>query len=262
VRSMVENETTCKVPGALTTDLIRELWRDVVEEETIMVHEHGAVNDVAPGHFAPHSASEQNNGRRWTRPLPSAEGIEQGSCCDGCDGNGCDGCDGSGYDGGGGYSYENSAAEFSNMNLFEFWPDKPWLTPGSVVMHSFSLSSARAGAGADAEDTGGRLRDIARIAKSIAKGKTFDACAAEAGHTGEEPPVFLSKGGLTVRVHCDGSTIPVRELDPAFRSQTLSSCHVTASSPDVRFTDITIPGVPPGVKFEGRFHGWGGGGAS
>jgi hypothetical protein len=148
------------------------------------------------------------------------------------------------------------------MNLFEFWADKPWLTPGSVVMHSFSLSSAPAGTDADAEDTGDRLRDIARIAKSIAKGKTFDACAAEAGHTGEEPPVFLSKGGLTVRVHCDGSTIPVRELDPAFRSQTLSSCHVTASSPDFRFTDITIPGVPPGVKFEGRFHGWGGGGAS
>jgi hypothetical protein len=91
VQSMVENDTACKVPGALTTDLIRELWRDVVEEETIMVHKHGAVNDVAPGHFAPHSASEQNNGRRWTRPLPSAEGIEQGSLCDGCDG-----CDGSG----------------------------------------------------------------------------------------------------------------------------------------------------------------------
>jgi hypothetical protein len=142
------------------------------------------------------------------------------------------------------------------------WSCDMWLTPGSVVMHSFSLRSTLDPAAdpSNAEFSsapgGGedRLRDIASLAKSAAKGKLFEICSAEAGDD-EEPHIFLCKGGLTVRLHCDGTTTPVLEIDPAFRARTLSSCHAMCSSPSVRWTDITVPGVPRGIKFEGRFHG-------
>ena len=107
-------------------------------------------------------------------------------------------------------------------------------------------------------------RDIDSLAKSLAAGKIFDMCATHAGGEGEddhtaaataEPPVYVSHGGLTVRVHRDGTTTPVLELDPEFRSRTSSSCHVACSSPSVQWADVTVHGVPPGIKFEARFHG-------
>lgn len=155
-------------------------------------------------------------------------------------------------------THEDAAA----WAAMDSWSCDMWLTPGSVVMHSFSLRSTLDPAAdpSNAEFSsapgGGedRLRDIASLAKSAAKGKLFEICSAEAGDD-EEPHIFLCKGGLTVRLHCDGTTTPVLEIDPAFRARTLSSCHATCSSPSVRWTDITVPGVPRGIKFEGRFHG-------
>ena len=163
---------------------------------------------------------------------------------------------------------EPSANQWTEINpttTMDYWKDT-WLTRGSVVSHTFSLgvgvgneNDSRAH-DVDVDDDGGadenknRARRIARIAKKMAaSGGVFDVTRATSG--GQDPPVFISEGGLTVRVHRDGTTSPVRELDPEFRARSMNMCYVTCSSPaTVRHVDVVVSGVPPGVSFEGRFH--------
>ena len=154
----------------------------------------------------------------------------------------------------------------------DYWTER-WLTRGSVVMHTFSLGKG-GGDGGNGNDDGGdgdRAKEIDRIAKRMAAGRLFEICKTSRGEgggsgsggagagagadgDGEEPPIFISKFGLTVRVHRDGTTTPMREIDPRFRLRTSTAWLVTCCSSAVRFIDVTVPGVPPGVKFEGRFH--------
>ena len=56
-------------------------------------------------------------------------------------------------------------------------------------------------------------------------------------------------------MHRDGSTTLVVEINRAFRARTASYFFATCSSPTVRCADVVVPRVPPGLKFEARFHG-------
>ena len=66
--------------------------------------------------------------------------------------------------------------------------------------------------------------------------------------------MYVSRDGRAVRVHRDGSTTQICHVDRTFLAQMLFACQVACSSPSVRCVDVVVPGVPPGVKFEGRFH--------
>ena len=57
-----------------------------------------------------------------------------------------------------------------------------------------------------------------------------------------------------MRVHRDGTYTPEREIDPVFRAQISLYCHAVCCSPVIRWIDVAVSGVPPGIKFEGRFH--------
>ena len=118
----------------------------------------------------------------------------------------------------------------------DFWTEM-WLTPGSVVMHNFSLGGGGCGGG-------DRLQEIAKAAKSISEGNIFAMCAASALGGGHEryPPVFVSIGGLTVRVHPDGTYTPEREIDPEFRARTSLRFHAVCCSPVVRYADFAVSG--------------------
>lgn len=142
------------------------------------------------------------------------------------------------------------------------WTDT-WLTRGSVVFHTFSLGLGKKRGNRDVDiDIAGSAVDRAQridgIAKNMAaKGGVFDVITDindDITHGEQETPVFISEGGLTVRVHRDGTTSPVRELDPDFRARVMNTCYVTCSSPAVRHIDVAVLGVPPRVSFEGRFH--------
>lgn len=144
------------------------------------------------------------------------------------------------------------------LELFSsVWTDM-WLTPGSIVLHKISTVSRNNdskdtinGGGGGGGTAGG---SIARLARSIAAGKLFKMCESDADDTGE-PPVYLSRDGRAVRVHRDGSTSLVCQLNFAFCTRLMSSLQMACSSPSCRHVDIVVPCVPPGVKFEARFHG-------
>ena len=123
-----------------------------------------------------------------------------------------------------------------------------WLTPGSIILHKLSMPDV----GGEAEESPSPNK-IESLAKSLAAGKLFDMCASNADETGEVP-IYVSRDGRAVRVHRNGSTTPIRHVGRSFLGQMLSACQVTCSSPSVRCVDVMVPGVPPGIKFEGRFH--------
>ena len=123
-----------------------------------------------------------------------------------------------------------------------------WLTPGSIILHKLSMPDV----GGEAEESPSPNK-IESLAKSLAAGKLFDMCASNADETGEVP-MYVSRDGRAARVHRDGSTTPVCHVDRSFLAQMLSACQVACSSPSVRCVDLVVPGVPPGFKFEGRFH--------
>lgn len=132
-----------------------------------------------------------------------------------------------------------------------------WLTPGSVVMHSFTFAPVASQPTIDGDDcTTDTLEELSARAKALAAGNVFSICDENAGQRrSAELPVFLSKDGLTVRVLRDGSFTIEREIDPDFRRRALLSCHVAVSSPSTRTADFNLQRVPHGVKFEARFHG-------
>ena len=110
---------------------------------------------------------------------------------------------------------------------FNRWMDS-WLTPGSIILHKFELTNGHQ----KYNDT------IESMARDVAAGNTFAACdeanarqrarvgSSAPGPEDEEPAIYLSKDGVAVRVHRDGSTTLMHILDEAFRAERNVSCHV------------------------------------
>ena len=75
------------------------------------------------------------------------------------------------------------------------------LTPGSVILHKFALRQT------SVPDAGAPPKSIGAMARGIAASRLFAMCDAQAGLSGVvvEPPVFLSRNGVTVRVHRAGA---------------------------------------------------------
>ena len=126
------------------------------------------------------------------------------------------------------------------------WSDM-WLTPGSIILHKVVAGGSIVPCDRDA--------CIETLAKRLVQGSLFDQCDALNSRAAGDTPIYLSLEGRAVSVHRDGSIQTVIQLDPKFCDFMKSTVQVTCSSGDVRAMDIRIPGVPPGVKFEARFHG-------